>query len=135
MGSPVDQDHPFETRDCDLCTRRKEDVSKSLLTLPYDPCDSGYLKQMTIKQVQNDLYNTEALPTLPQETRFSRIRREQKNREKLDKTMFDENIKFLLLTCCTTYCCKIGLQEPLFLVKLSLKVLSKVYIILKHKGD
>ena len=79
---------------------------KSLLTLPYDLCDSGYLKQMTIKQVQNDLYNTEALPTLPQETRFSRIQREQKNREKLDKTMFEENTKFLLLTTCTTYCCK-----------------------------
>ena len=30
----------------------------------------------------------------------------KKNREKLDKTMFDENIQFLLLTCCTTYCWK-----------------------------
>ena len=33
-------------------------------------------------------------------------KRTKKNREKLDKTMFDENIQFLLLTCCTTYCWK-----------------------------
>ena len=105
--SPVDQDHPARDQRLRLMYKKRGRCFKK-------PLDATLWPVWQRIPQANDNQTSSKRPlqyrnpphTATRNQILQNTKRTKKNREKLDKTMFDENIQFLLLTCCTTYCWK-----------------------------